>query len=471
MLPMFARRYFGTDGVRGVAGVHPMTATFALRLGMAVGETLPKADGKQPHVLIGMDTRRSGLMLAHAAAAGLTSRGVQVTWLGVLPTPGVSFLTRALGADAGLMVSASHNPYPDNGLKLFDRNGEKLSDEIESQIEAMVDHLGEAGDDLPTVTGGGIGNVSVARPWDPNGAATGADASALNLYVKHLLDSAPYLDGLRVVVDCAHGASHLIAPQLFAKLGARLEVLNAAPDGVNINVDCGSTHPEALMKHVVEGGFDVGVTFDGDADRALLIDGKGRVVTGDHMLAITALSRGETGLVATQMSNMGTETYLRERGVTMHRAKVGDRYVFEELLRLGLTLGGEQSGHLLFLDKAPTGDGMLTALITLSAVRKSGKSLEAWMDEIPVYPQVLKNVKVTPGTRDHVAADPTVAAAVAAAEAELAGSGRVLLRPSGTEPLVRVMVEGADAELVEKLATRVAAAVAEAATHGATPDN
>jgi len=467
MLPMFARRYFGTDGVRGVAGVHPMTATFALRLGMAVGETVHPTGGGAPHVLIGMDTRRSGLMLAHAAAAGLTSRGVHVTWLGVLPTPGVSFLTRALGADAGLMVSASHNPFLDNGLKLFDRNGEKLSDELEAEIEQVVDRLGTTGDDLPTVSGSSIGSVTVARPWDAAGPTAGADASVINLYVKHLLDNAPYLDGMRVVVDCAHGASHLIAPQLFAKLGARLEVLNAAPDGVNINVACGSTHPEALVEHVVDGGFDVGITFDGDADRALLIDAKGRVVTGDHMLAIAAMSRGEKGLVATQMSNMGTENYLRERGVTMHRAKVGDRYVFEELKRRDLTLGGEQSGHLLFLDKAPTGDGMLTALIALSAVRKSGKPLEAWMDEIPVYPQLLKNVKVPPGARDHVAADPGVVAAVDAAEAELAGTGRVLLRPSGTEPLVRVMVEGADPGQVARLTDQVAAAVAVAAERAA----
>lgn len=425
---------------------------------MAVAETVHPSGGGQPHVLIGMDTRRSGLMLAHAAAAGLAARGAHVTWLGVLPTPGVSYLTRELGADAGLVVSASHNPFADNGLKLFDRNGEKLSDALEAELEVLVERLGasQAGG-LPEVTGASIGSMTTAKPWDGN--SNGKDASILSAYVKHLLENAPYLDGMRVVVDCAHGASHLIAPQLFAKLGARLEVINAEPDGVNINVGCGSTHPEVLAERVVAGGFEVGITFDGDADRALLIDARGRVVTGDHMLAITALSRGEHALVATQMSNLGAETYLRERGITMHRARVGDRYVFEELKRHGLTLGGEQSGHLLFLDKAPTGDGMLTALMTLAAVRKSGRTLEAWMDEIPVYPQVLRNVRVASGTRETVAADEAVVAAVGAAEAELGSTGRVLLRPSGTEPLVRVMVEGSDLDQVERLAAAVATAI------------
>lgn len=444
--------------------MHPMTATFALNLGMAVAETVHPSGGGQPHVLIGMDTRRSGLMLAHAAAAGLTARGARVTWLGVLPTPGVSFLTRALKADAGLMVSASHNPFDDNGLKLFDRNGEKLSDDVEAEIEALIDSLdggGAAG--LADVVGERIGRISVARPWDINDSSNGPDASILNAYVKHLFDNAPYLDGLRVVVDCAHGASYQIAPQLFAKLGARLEVVNADPDGLNINVDCGSTHAEALTAHVVDGGFEVGITFDGDADRALLIDSRGRVVTGDQMLAITALSRGEKALVATQMSNLGTETFLAKHGVKMHRARVGDRYVFEELKKNGLTLGGEQSGHLLFLDKAPTGDGILTSLLTLAAVRKSGRSLESWMDEIPVFPQVLKNVTVPPGARDELAGAATVASAVRAAEQELGATGRVLLRASGTEPLVRVMVEGTDLEQVERLANNVVRAVESAA--------
>src|SRR5690554_4659037 len=367
---MSDRRYFGTDGIRGVAGENPMTAAFALRLGVATAETLRRNGKTNPHVLVGMDTRRSGPMLAYAAAAGLTSRGARVTWLGVLPTPGVSFLTRAMGADAGLMVSASHNPFHDNGLKLFDATGSKLSDEEEARIEALIDELDEPPAGLPPITGVSVGTI-VNDDRAPLGSGSVQDP-----YLQHLLDNAPYLDGLRVALDGAHGAAYALAPKLFSKIGARLDVINVEPDGCNINVECGSTHPDALARKVVEGGFDVGVTFDGDADRALLIDSKGRLVSGDHIIAITALSRGEKEVVATQMSNLGTERFLQEHGVTMHRAKVGDRYVFEELRKRGLTLGGEQSGHVLFLDKAPTGDGMLTALMALSAVRKSGRPLE-----------------------------------------------------------------------------------------------
>lgn len=454
---MTMRRYFGTDGIRGVAGASPMTAAFALRLGVAAAENLRRAGKAQPHVLIGMDTRRSGPMLANAAAAGLASRGAQVTWLGVVPTPGVSFLTRALGADAGLMVSASHNPFADNGLKLFDANGEKLSDDEELSIEALLEAL-EGGEEagLEPVTGEAVGAIA------EDGKAPLGSGSALDPYFRHLLENAPYLDGMRVALDCAHGAAYVLAPQLFAKIGARVDVLNVEPDGRNINVDCGSTHPEALAGKVLEGGFEVGVTFDGDADRALLIDSRGRLVSGDHILAITALSRGEREVVATQMTNLGTERYLEERSVKLHRVQVGDRYVFEELRRRGLTLGGEQSGHVLFLDRAPTGDGMLTALMALAAVRKSGRPLEAWVDEIPVYPQLLLNVEVPTHLRDSLSHEPSVQQAVSEGEAELGSTGRVLLRPSGTEPLVRVMVEGEKEEQVHRIAERVADAVRDA---------
>src|SRR5690554_6229391 len=416
---MSDRRYFGTDGIRGVAGENPMTAAFALRLGVATAETLRRNGKINPHVLIGMDTRRSGPMLAHAAAAGLTSRGATVTWLGVVPTPGVSFLTAALGADAGLMVSASHNPFHDNGLKLFDSTGAKLSDEAESRVEQLLEELGAGGDNaLDPVTG-----VDVGRILNDNHAELGA-GSVVDPYLQHLLDNAPYLDGLRVALDGAHGAAYALAPKLFSKIGARLDVINVEPDGCNINVECGSTHPDALARKVVEGGFDVGVTFDGDADRALLIDSKGRLVSGDHIIAIAALSRGEREVVATVMTNLGTERYLAGQGVKLHRVKVGDRYVFEELRRRDLKVGGEQSGHVLFLDKAPTGDGMLTALVALSAVRKSGRSLEEWIDEIPVYPQLLVNVPVPPGLRDHLSEVEDVRAAVAEAEAQLGAAGR-----------------------------------------------
>ncbi|HET8985427.1 MAG TPA: phosphoglucosamine mutase [Trueperaceae bacterium] len=467
---MSSRRFFGTDGVRGVAGQDPMTATFALELGVATAELL-KGSTPRPHVLVGMDTRRSGPMLVAALTAGLTSRGIDVTLLGVMTTPGVSYLTRELGADAGIVVSASHNPFADNGLKVFNSDGEKLPDALEHQIEDLMGRFGDGRNaGLEPVTGGEVGtvkstsslpagNTTVKATLGGTVTSESARSEPSEAYIRHLLDNAPYLDGLKVALDCAEGASHAIAPKVFSRLGARLEVSHASPDGQNINVDCGSTHPEFLAKRVVAQGFDVGVTFDGDADRALLIDRRGRIVTGDHVLAICAIARGETEVVATQMSNIGMERYLSERGVTLHRVKVGDRYVFEALKTRGLCLGGEQSGHMLFLDKAPTGDGILTALLTLAAVRQSGKALEQWMDEIPVYPQVLVNVKVPVDQRDRLAEHATVAAAVTAAGASLGSSGRVLLRPSGTEPLVRVMVEGPDQTEVERLAHSVAAAV------------
>lgn len=455
---MSTRRYFGTDGIRGVAGETPMTAAFALKLGVAAAETLRRNGVSRPHVLIGMDTRQSGPMLAHAAAAGLTSRGANVTWLGVVPTPGVSYLTKALGADAGLMVSASHNPFHDNGLKLFDATGSKLSDAEESRVEALIEELGpDLTTGLDPVTGADVGAIRNDN-HEPLGAG-----SVLDPYLQHLLNNAPYLDGLRVALDGAHGAAYALAPKLFSKIGARVDILNVEPDGRNINVQCGSTHPEALARKVTEGGFDVGVTFDGDADRALLIDARGRLVSGDHIIAITALSRGESEVVATLMSNLGAERFLADNGIVMHRAKVGDRYVFEELQKRQLTLGGEQSGHVLFLDKAPTGDGMLTALMALAAVRKSGKPLEQWVDEIPEFPQVLLNVPVPVGMRDALATEPQVQSALRAAEDAMGGSGRILLRPSGTEPLVRVMVEGEDAGQVHSVAETVAEAVRHAA--------
>ncbi len=455
---MSDRRYFGTDGVRGIAGHHPMTATFALKLGVATAEALRRSGAARPQVLIGMDTRRSGPMLVHALSSGLMSRGADVVSLGVIPTPGVSFLTRALGADAGIVVSASHNPFDDNGIKLFNAAGEKLSDSVEADIEELMDRVEDGlNGALEPLTGTGLGSYRRL----PHSSKSGSDIGA---YVEHLLAHAPYLDGLKVVLDCANGAGHRIAPLVFNRLGGRLEVINSRPDGENINVDCGSTHPEPLRRRVVEGGFEVGVTLDGDADRALLVDRKGRLVTGDHILAICALGRGETDVVATQMSNLGVEHYLQARGVKMHRAKVGDRYVFEELRKLGATLGGEQSGHVLFLDKAPAGDGILTALQVLSAVRQSGKSLDQWLDEIPSYPQVLVNVAVPAKLRDGLASSPAVFERVRAVQAELGADGRVLLRPSGTEPLVRVMVEGRDEAQVRSLAESVADVVRSSAT-------
>lgn len=448
-----------------------MTATFALELGVATAEMLKLAGTARPHVLVGMDTRRSGPMLVAALTAGLTSRGADVTLLGVMTTPGVSYLTRELGADAGIVVSASHNPFADNGLKIFNADGEKLADASEEQVEALMSRFGDGhngslepvtGNQVGTVTSRDslqVGNTRVKATLGGTVTTSEPNGDPAEAYIRHLLDNAPYLDGLKVALDCAQGASHAIAPKVFSRLGARLEVSHASPDGENINVRCGSTHPEFLAHRVVAQGFDVGVTFDGDADRALLIDRRGRIVTGDHVLAICAIARGETEVIATQMSNIGVERYLAERGVAMHRVKVGDRYVFEALKARGLSLGGEQSGHMLFLDRAPTGDGILTALLTLAAVRQSGRALEQWMDEIPVYPQVLVNVAVPQDRRDSVASDPSVTAAVEQATRSLGSAGRVLLRPSGTEPLVRVMVEGPDDDEVVRLAEGVAEAV------------
>jgi phosphoglucosamine mutase len=437
-----SRKYFGTDGIRGVAGQHPMTAEFAYKVGVAATEAL-KANGvTKPVFTVGTDTRRSGQMLAQSLSSGMMARGATVTFLGILPTPGVSYLTRTLGADAGVVISASHNPFEDNGIKFFNGKGEKLSDEVEKIIEDWL----EQSHDFPAVTGKDIGGSQRYR----------RDS---NDYMKFLLSHAPYLDGMKVGIDCANGAAFELAPKVFQQIGAKLDVINAHPDGLNINVDCGSTHPHALQTRVKSLELDVGVTFDGDADRALLIDKKGRLVTGDHILAICAAARGEKTIVATLMSNLGVENYLLQRGVKMLRTQVGDRYVHEALNQHNLTLGGEQSGHLLFLDKAPTGDGLLTALQTLAAVRKSGKALETWMDEIPLYPQTLLNVKVPADKKKTLQDHPKVVEAVKQAEATLGNHGRINLRPSGTEALIRVMVEGPDQVQIEQLAKAVAAVV------------
>lgn len=451
MSPMSARRYFGTDGIRGVAGANPMTATFALGLGAATAEHLHERNGGRPTVVIGRDTRRSGPMLVAAMTAGLTSRGADVVDLGIMPTPGVSHMVRALAAHAGVVVSASHNPFDDNGLKLFGPDGAKLTDEEEAELEVRLD---AGADGAPQRIGAELGHASRYRSEDGH-------------YVRFLLQQAPYLDGLRVGLDCAHGAAYALAPAVFQKIGARLDVINAKPDGTNINVDCGSTHPEALSERVVAAGLDAGVTFDGDADRALLVDRRGRLVSGDHILAICALARGERAVVATHMTNLGTERYLAERGVTMHRVAVGDRYVLEGLRAEGLSLGGEQSGHVLFLDKAPTGDGILTALQVLAACRTAGRPLETWVDEIPVFPQRLVSVRVPDATKDGLTDDPEVVAAVAAASVDLGGNGRVLVRASGTEPLLRVMVEAATQEAVDRWTERLTDAVRGAAVRGA----
>jgi phosphoglucosamine mutase len=441
-----SRRYFGTDGIRGVAGTSPMTAEFAFLVGVAAAEALKGAGRDAPTVLIGRDTRRSGQMLLAALSAGLTSRGAHAVELGVLPTPGVSHLCRTLGAAAGIVISASHNPFEDNGIKFFSAEGEKLSDALELEIEGYLERAGT----LEPVTGAQIGT---SRRYDRERG---------HEYRDFLVASGPDLSGLTIGLDCANGAAFELAPEVFTLLGAEVRVIHADPDGVNINTGCGSTHPEAIQQFVREQELDLGVTFDGDADRALLVDRAGRLISGDHMLAICALHRKEHGVVSTVMGNLGLEHYLAAHGVSFHRAAVGDRYVHEMLRAKGLSLGGEQSGHVLFLDKAPTGDGILSALQTLAAVQSSDKPLSSWFDEITMYPQTLLNVRVAPEVKARLAEHAQVVAALDRASERLNGEGRVNVRPSGTEPLVRVMVEGRDQGMIEQVARDIAAVVEQA---------
>jgi phosphoglucosamine mutase len=434
---MAERKYFGTDGVRAVAGQFPLTPEWTVRLGRAAAEVL-KTQSPKPSVVVGRDTRRSGDMLEAALAAGLTAQGVDVVHIGVIPTPGVSFLTRHLGATAGVVISASHNPYEDNGIKFFAASGEKLPDALELEIESRVDaeHRPE--------TGVALGVVEDYH-------------EAERLYGDFLADLAPDLSGLRVALDCANGATYRVAPRVFSRAGADVFAVYTTPNGRNINLGCGSTHPEHLQRLVRDGGYDLGVAFDGDGDRAILVDHEGELVHGDHMLYMTALHRREEAVVATLMSNMALEVKLREAGVALERTAVGDRYVHERLLERGLTLGGEQSGHVLFLDLAPTGDGVLTALQALHAVRASGRPLAEWRRALPMFPQTLLNVRVR--DKHALSRHPEVASALEAAEARLSGRGRVNVRPSGTEPLVRVMVEGPEEAEIQEVAESVAAAI------------
>lgn len=443
-LIMSERKYFGTDGVRAVAGAFPLTASWVMQLGAAAGEVL-KGQNPRASVVIGKDTRQSGDMLEAALAAGLTSRGVNVIHVGVLPTPGVSYLTRHLNADAGVVISASHNPYEDNGIKFFGADGQKLRDATELEIEAAIDRVGA----LPPVTGVDLGGVTNY-------------AEAERLYVNYLKAHAPDLSGLRIAMDCANGAAYRVGPKVFQAAGADVFAVYTTPDGRNINRECGSTHLDHLQRIVREGKYDLGVAFDGDADRALFVDSRGNVVHGDHMLLLNARARGEKAVVTTIMANMALEVKLNEAGIPLERTAVGDRYVHERLHDRHLTLGGEQSGHILFLDVSPTGDGVLTALLTLASMRATQTTLDELHDDLVMYPQTLVNVRVA--DKKAIAVDPAVQAAVTDAEAKLHGKGRVNLRPSGTENLIRVMVEGQDATEIHEIA-RVLAGVVE--TRGA----
>ncbi|MGH8189837.1 MAG: phosphoglucosamine mutase [Rhodanobacteraceae bacterium] len=448
-IPDSRRKYFGTDGVRGRVGEWPITAEFMLKLGRAAGVVL--GNGKQPLVLIGKDTRVSGYMFEAALEAGLVAAGANVGLLGPLPTPGVAQLTRELGASAGIVISASHNPYQDNGIKFFSADGEKLDDAVESRIEREID--------APFVT------VAPERL----GKARRVD-DAVERYARFCLGTLPAppdLSGLHVVLDCAHGATYTVAPKVFASLGARITRIGCDPDGFNINREIGSTHPVALRGAVIEQGADLGIAFDGDGDRVQMIDRNGELVDGDDLLYVLArdwLAGGRLRgpVVGTLMSNYGLERALTGAGVEFLRANVGDRYVLQQLKQHHGVLGGETSGHILCLDRASTGDGIVSALAVLDALIRAGEDLSAARTGLKKLPQITRNVRVN-GARTLVAL-PTVQDALADVQGVLHGRGRVVLRPSGTEPLVRVTIEGEDADEVQALATRLADAVVAAAT-------
>jgi phosphoglucosamine mutase len=443
---MSNRRYFGTDGIRGTVGQGPITADFMLRLGHAVGQVL-RRDAARPTVLIGKDTRISGYMIESALEAGFASAGVDVLLSGPLPTPGVAYLTRALRLDLGVVISASHNPFQDNGIKFFSARGQKLPDAWELAVEAALDAAPVWADSA------GLGK---ARRLDDAGGRYGE-------FCKSRFSSDLSLKGLKLVVDAAHGAAYHVAPDVFHELGAEVVTIGCAPDGTNINAGVGATAPEALVAAVKQHRADYGIALDGDADRLQLVDSSGRLFNGDELLYVMVadrLARGEAvpGAVGTLMTNMAVELALNARGVPLVRAKVGDRYVLEELNARGWMLGGEGSGHLLALDRHTTGDGIVSALQVLEAVRRSGQSLADLLGGVELFPQTLVNVRLRAG-QDWRAND-ALARAQADAERDLAGQGRVLIRASGTEPVLRVMVEARDAQLARSAADRIAATCA-----------
>ena len=442
------RQYFGTDGIRGRTNAGVMTAEIAMKVGQAAGTHFLR--GAHRHrVVIGKDTRLSGYMLENAMVAGFTSVGMDVILLGPLPTPAVALLTRELRADVGVMISASHNPYEDNGIKLFGPDGFKLSDEDELAIEAMLTQ------DLPLAESSQIGRAR--RIEDARGR-----------YIHAVKGSVPHnvrLDGLKIVVDCANGAAYQVAPSAIWELGAEVIAIGVQPNGKNINEKCGSTHVELLQETVVASGADIGIALDGDADRLIVVDEKGQVVDGDQLMALIGsqlAARGELrggGVVATVMSNLGLERFLAAQGLTLERTKVGDRHVLERMKEGGFNVGGEQSGHMILMDHATTGDGTIAALQVLTALVQSGKKASEVLHLFDRVPQLLKNVRFSGGKPLEAE---SVKAVIAKAEAQLAGRGRLVIRPSGTEPVIRVMAEGDDAAEVEQVVDAICAAVQEA---------
>lgn len=439
-----ARKYFGTDGIRGLVGEFPITPDFMLKLGWAAGCVLMDRFSGPNMILIGKDTRISGYMFESALQAGLINAGVDVGLLGPMPTPGVAYLTRTFQAQAGIVISASHNSYVDNGIKFFSGNGTKLPDDIEMQIEEQLEK--------PMVTAERLGKAR--RITDASGR-----------YIEFCKGTMPWgfsLQGLQIVLDCAHGATYNIAPSVFTELGAKVVPLFVEPNGTNINRSCGSTKPEALQERVVEMGADLGIAFDGDGDRVVFVDHKGELVDGDELLYIIASHQqqyggGCDGVVGTLMSNFGFELGLKELGVPFARAKVGDRYVIEMMRDKGWSLGGENSGHIVCSNVTTTGDGIISALQVLLAITTLGIPLHKAKKGMQKLPQTMINVHMA--KRIDINADPAIQGAVAKVEDKLAGTGRVLLRPSGTEPVVRVMVEGQDKNQVKELAQELASVV------------
>lgn len=438
------RHYFGTDGIRGKVGQYPITPDFVLKLGWAVGRVLA-GDGNRK-VLIGKDTRISGYMFESSLEAGLTAAGVDTLLLGPMPTPGIAYLTRTLHANAGIVISASHNPFDDNGIKFFSAEGTKLPDDVELAIEAELDK------DIQCQDSAHLGK-----------AVRVTDAAGRYIeFCKRSISQKLSLRGLKIVVDCANGATYDIAPKVFDELGAEVIAIGDDPDGMNINDGCGSTQPEWLQKNVRISNADLGIAFDGDGDRVMMVDSQGNLVDGDELLYIIAQERQQSGklsggVVGTVMSNLGLEHALVQSEIPFVRANVGDRYVMEQLLAQNWLLGGESSGHIICLDRTTTGDGIIAALQVLAAMVKSEQGLGDLLAGMEMYPQTLVNVRL--GKQVDVMSLQSVKGAIQAAEQQLADTGRILLRPSGTEPLIRVMVEGQDSGVVEQVANDLAAVV------------
>ena len=441
-------RYFGTDGVRGRVGEHPITADFMLRLGRAAGVVLAK--GQKQSVVIGKDTRISGYMFESALEAGLTASGANILLLGPMPTPAVAYLTRTLYACAGIVISASHNAYLDNGIKFFSAEGEKLPDEVETAIEAELDQT------FTTVESAKLGKA--ARVDDAAGR-----------YIEFCKGTTPFgmsLGGLKITLDCANGATYKVAPSVLRELGARVHVIADEPNGMNINDNCGSTKPGQMQQAVIDRGSDVGISLDGDGDRVVMADHLGTLVDGDELLYILAMSRLEAGtlvggVVGTVMTNLALELALQNRGIPFERTPVGDRHIHRALIRNGWKLGGEASGHLLCLDRTSTGDGIVIALQILEVMMQTGKSLSQLKQGFEKFPQTMINVPIGVNGRHLLDESVTIQNAVREIETELNGMGRVILRPSGTEPLIRVTLEGSDPGLVKRLAQQLADTVRE----------